>query len=480
MRKKKIFTLVIIQLLFVVIFGAVTQREKLSTRQDYILIAWNDLGMHCANQDFSKVVVLPPFNTLYAQVIKKGSVSALPQVLTDSLTLSYEIPGNTYSVGKTNFWSYEDQLFGTSLPNDTGLTGLGLTGELTPYGDHFVAEGIPITPFSDSNLVTENPYQLAFLSLYDTVGTLLATTQPVIPVSNEIGCVSSNCHPNQQHILNEHDNVSGFNQNGPVLCASCHSSNALGTSGTPGLESLSEVIHDEHKNVNDCYKCHPGQNTQCHRGVMNTEGYSCVDCHGNTENVAETISNGRQPWLDEPSCASSGCHTSIYGENPNTLYRLSKGHGGLYCSACHGSPHAIYPSQVANDNVQNIALQGFAGILSDCSVCHGIIPNWPGPHGILVGNIETLSSESDATKLNMVYPNPASYEASIDFSVAGKEKVSIEIINSEGKSVIRLLNRLMTSGSYQIDFPVESLQSGIYYARLSSKSSSQSIKFVKI
>jgi len=103
MRKKKIFTLVIIQLLFVVIFGAVTQREKLSTRQDYILIAWNDLGMHCANQDFSKVVVLPPFNTLYAQVIKKGSVSALPQVLTDSLTLSYEIPGNTYSVGKTNF-----------------------------------------------------------------------------------------------------------------------------------------------------------------------------------------------------------------------------------------------------------------------------------------------------------------------------------------------------------------------------------------
>jgi hypothetical protein len=37
--------------------------------QQYILIGWNDLGMHCANKDFSKIAVLPPFNNVYAQLI---------------------------------------------------------------------------------------------------------------------------------------------------------------------------------------------------------------------------------------------------------------------------------------------------------------------------------------------------------------------------------------------------------------------------
>jgi hypothetical protein len=37
---------------------------------------------------------------------------------------------------------------------------------------------------------------------------------------------------------------------------------------------------------------------------------------------------------------------------------------------------------VNNDNVQNIALQGYAGTLNKCEVCHGIVPSAPGPHGL--------------------------------------------------------------------------------------------------
>jgi hypothetical protein len=62
---------------------------------------------------------------------------------------------------------------------------------------------------------------------------------------------------------------------------------------------------------------------------------------------------------------------------------MSRGHGGLYCSACHGEPHAILPSGQANDNVQNIALQGHAGTLNKCEVCHGVVPAGPGPHGLV-------------------------------------------------------------------------------------------------
>ena len=351
-----------------------------------IVIGWNDLGMHCANQDFSSFVVLPPFNNVHAQVIQVGDSTHLPVVRTANLRITYEIPGNTYSVGKTNFWDYAFQIFGATLAPNVGLTGNGLTGTMVATDNNFVVTGIPITPYQDADLVHESPFQLGLLKVYDsTTSELLATTQPVIPVSNEINCVSSGCHSSAQALLNEHDAEGGFNPaQTPILCASCHSSNALGTAGQPGLPSLSQVIHSQHGSItNDCYKCHPGPNTQCLRDVMkNKHGFVCQTCHGSVSNVGATIAAGRNPWLQEPSCGATTCHGAQFAEEPGKLFRMSKGHGGLYCSACHGEPHAIVPSGQPNDNVQQIALQGFSGTLKTCSVCHGYTPSGAGPHGI--------------------------------------------------------------------------------------------------
>ena len=30
---------------------------------DMVVLGYNDLGMHCMNQDFSEFMILPPFNT---------------------------------------------------------------------------------------------------------------------------------------------------------------------------------------------------------------------------------------------------------------------------------------------------------------------------------------------------------------------------------------------------------------------------------
>lgn len=378
-------TLLLAVITAIFLFESFLQKEEKVTNDEYIIVGWNDLGMHCANQDFSKVVVLPPYNNLTAHVIKRGTETTLPEVINTGLFVTYEIPGNTYSVGKTNFWDYEDQLFGVNLPDNIGLTGAGLSGDMEASNNIFKVEGVPITPYTDANLIDEDPYQLALLQVYDEFNNLMASTQAVIPVSNEINCVSSGCHSSENNILNEHTNEGGFDPtNTPILCASCHSSNALGTPGSPGVPSLSEAIHDKHKELtNNCYRCHPGLNTQCQRGVMHEAGMVCQDCHGSMTQVAESIKNGREPWLEEPQCGSIACHGPNFAEEPGKLFRMSKGHGDLYCSTCHGSPHAILPSVEARDNVQNIALQGFEGTLQRCETCHGVVPTAAGPHGIM-------------------------------------------------------------------------------------------------
>lgn len=354
----------------------------------YVILVNNDLGMHCMNQDHATLSILPPYNNLNAQVIERGDPTRLPRILTTGGTLEYSIPGNTFSAGKTNFWDYDVQLFGVDLPTDIGLTGKGLSGTFDLSGDYFIAEGIPITPFTDAAPMVEDPYQQALVVLKSQSGQVLATARPVVPVSVEINCVTSGCHSSELSILLGHEREGGFDPNNrPVLCASCHGSPPL-TGPAPGTAGyFSEVIHKQHNfldevlpGITGCNMCHPGPNTQCLRGTMaNDYGMVCQDCHGTMRTMHTSIENGRIPWLQEPACRT--CHTAAYGEPVGQLYRQSRGHGGVMCTGCHNSPHAIFPSREARDNQVMVDLQGHAGTLSECFVCHGYTPDGPGPHG---------------------------------------------------------------------------------------------------
>ena len=87
----------------------------------YVVFAWNDLGMHCLNPSYDTAVILPPYNTVWAQVVQRGNP---PQIITSGLTAEYRILNNTTSSNKGTFgqfWTYVQQLFGVSLASDTGL-----------------------------------------------------------------------------------------------------------------------------------------------------------------------------------------------------------------------------------------------------------------------------------------------------------------------------------------------------------------------
>ena len=373
--------------------GLISQNNANAAGGAYKILAWNDLGMHCYNRDFADLAVLPPYNTLWVQVVKAGDP---PTLVTTGITVEYSYADNTYSVGKTNFWSYSQALFGVALAPNVGLKGKGLAGTMNLSVDHFVAEGIPLTEYSDSAPTVSQPYQLATVIVKDsTTGDELARTQVVTPVSSEMRC--DFCHTDtgrarpenptgkvETNILQLHDEEEGTHlmTSRPVLCAKCHSSNALGAPGLPGLPSLSHAMHNKHNGevpntLAGCYNCHPGPQTKCLRDTMSAKGMTCIDCHGGMS----TVKNNPNPWLNEPRCDT--CHNSGQYNQNHALYRFSTEHAGLYCEACHDSTHAVAPSREANDAIKFIALQGKNGPINQCQVCHTTIPtSGTGPHGM--------------------------------------------------------------------------------------------------
>ena len=341
---------------------------------EYSVFAWNDLGMHCLNPSYDKLVILPPYNNIMAQVVKRGDP---PQIVTSGITVAYRLIDNTTSYSKRSyggFWDNSNKLFGVTLAHDIGLKGNGLSGNMTVVDDHFIAEGVPVVPVYDNG--TWNPYQVAELTVKDASGTTLIQTQATVPTSDEINCAK--CHGTNafDDILSKHDSQHQTNLSAskPILCASCHPSPALGINTGPEMY-LSRAIHGSHatKTGITCYDCHPGATTKCSRSLRHTsDNGNCTTCHGEMANVASSIAGGRIPWASEPECAT--CHTGVTGVSTGSvLYRNSHGHGNMYCTACHGSPHAMMPSREAADNYQSKQYQGFTSkikSIGSCGVCH--------------------------------------------------------------------------------------------------------------
>lgn len=226
----------------------------------------------------------------------------------------------------------------------------------------------------------------------------------------------------------------------PVRCSSCHYSLATDTlvNGTPvgpnsqqaGQPTLSSAMHLRHgssidgsvpipdRGIATCYECHPGRNTKCFRGAMSRAGLICQNCHGGLLAVGgqvplTTTGQQRRPWVDLPTCeachagdANSHAGDSIilrlayqpgdpsatpriptntrFAAPSGVLFQNGLGHSGIACENCHGSPHAIWPTNRRNDNLAAKQLQGHAGMITECSVCHAdtLAPTMDGPHGI--------------------------------------------------------------------------------------------------
>lgn len=352
----------------------------------YVIIAWNDLGMHCISPRFADMAILPPYNNLRAIVIRKAGEE--PRIVTSGITVAYSLYNNYSVAGKTDFWTYAQKLFGKKLAPGIGLTGNGLYGYMKVVGNQFQADGIPALPRTDD--MVWNPFQRARVSMWGASNSgISGRTLAVVPVSDEMHC--DKCHTAggvaakglsksvEQNILTTHDRYekTTLMASRPVLCASCHADNALGTPGKSGVRNLSYAMHWKHHWAVPqpaCYDCHPGANTKCNRSAIPDMGPvgtdpRCDNCHGDLDKMAASLRAGRRPWIDLPTC--SQCHGGAYSTG-TTRYRDAIGHGGVPCIACHNSPHAWTPSLLADDNLQSRTYQGNVHAIGykNCAVCH--------------------------------------------------------------------------------------------------------------
>lgn len=369
---------------------------------EYVLLVWNDLGMHCLSDGDAWFSFLPPANTLEAQLIRRGDP---PMIMHENVDITYAVDAPfAHPSNHVAFWKHAASLYGKNLPPDIGLFGKGVKGsfDCDSTRKSFTAAGIPVLPYKDDG--TYDPYPTFTVEARDhTTGILLMSTRVVAPVSTEIGC--RNCHgggwrrqgsglsdETAQNILAAHDRLNHTDllaqarDGHPHLCQSCHSDPVLGTAGVTGVLDFSTAMHAWHahympmEDARSCNLCHPSSaqgNTRCLRDPHSALGLDCISCHGSLAEDAVSLLNHesgksaasrllsplavsdkekikpRVAWHGESDCLN--CHKDFQppdGDNGfnawttsvSELYRMRTDEAGVRCPACHGSTHAMYPA----------------------------------------------------------------------------------------------------------------------------------------
>jgi hypothetical protein len=196
------------------------------------------------------------------------------------------------------------------------------------------------------------------------------------------------------------DCLRGAMASGGMLCQDCHGDMAqvgddLTRDVTPANAGAFELASDFYTNPDTprvpwaneptCGSCHTGDVRDNLHGTPNTIG----DPEDGIRLMRAYLTNDPKATPIVPTNKRFAENT-IPGGDPGAgnpmLYRVSKGHEGVFCEACRGATHGIWPNKnpAANDNVTAGQLQGHAGVVIECSTCHtGDLGNTlDGPHGM--------------------------------------------------------------------------------------------------
>lgn len=218
------------------------------------------------------------------------------------------------------------------------------------------------------------------------------------------GLVCQDCHGNMQQVGDDFSsNVSASTPGAFELAADYYTN-----PNTPRVPWANEP---------GCGSCHTGD-ANSNLAARTDTLTNPVDSFGNVDNIrllqAYLVGDPKATAIVPANkrFAENTVNSGDASGNPK-LYRVSTGHGGLFCEACHGSTHAEWPNAnpSANDNVAAIQIQGHTGTIAECTVCHeGDLGNTlAGPHGLHPVGANTSFAEGGHEDL--AEDNPASCAA---------------------------------------------------------------------
>lgn len=389
-------------------------------KDEYVLLAWNNLGMHCLSDSDPYWILLPPANDLYAQLVRRADP---PELITDGVEISYTVQeGFENPHNQVRFWEFADKLLDADLAPSVGVSGRKVNGTMDMEEKHraYTAAFIPVVPYSKDGAY--NPYPIFTITARDKdTGEVLATTKTVAPTATEMGC--KNCHgggwrvdgvagftdATSRDVLAAHDKNSGTKllelaeKGEPKLCQSCHSDPILGTEGKPELLNFPAAIHGWHasfltdrKGMQACAACHPSRPegpSSCFRS-HHSEFMDCTNCHGTMEDHALSLLkkehqagkkgaarlmeplksrsvasvdeiNPRTPWVQQPDCLT--CHEDFEAGHTDDAFN-------------------VWTSDV--DDLYRNRHDDMGAMM--CAACHG------SPHAVYPANLNKLGTKRDS------------------------------------------------------------------------------------
>ncbi len=336
----------------------------------YKVVAWNDLGMHCACPTFAGFLLLPPFNTIRAQVFQYGGND--PTLVTSSnlatlgLSITYGMVENTDANLQADAYfsqwiAYSPKLFPGFQPvvggKVMGLAGNGLTGTMA-YDSNLLdwkAVGIPAYPITSGNasldIMTDplggpnrNPYPTTTVYVKNsTTGAILAQTNTVTPVafggccSCHLDLAAANGYPrtpagsfaylgvlhgaNSSRINFNYLDPTGDGTSGPIRCSWCHWDPAMGEAAAPGLDA-----------VFPNYVIMPGASFT--RSDVRVSQYSFSDVLHRFHVQDSLVLSQYDPNI------ANNCYDCHPGNNVNCYrgaHKTKTGTPPMWCTDCHGN-----------------------------------------------------------------------------------------------------------------------------------------------
>jgi len=336
---------------------------------NYTILAANDLGMHCADQDFRIFSILPPYNVINAQVLKKGNTPLmmspadgirvtykavesnyfsdltnpqLPPDAVDSLTSTgYNLPG----VFKNNFWdittasntgidtigfiAYEALYPATVLSSFNYMTAdLGLPApdvELfyllnpgTLHAEQAAMPGLANNPQPFNGFVENYPFFIKFPFGY-TVNNFKRYTAEGVPVSAVDDSGRSNPYPLMRIEARDDNDIvlASIDAVVPVAseadCAICHASQNICDYDTNKTLNCDNIANDNYLNdVNFIDDAAVVIGATQEQQVINSAKINIVRLHDfkYATALAGSESDGTNPDGTTPNVVCATCHYS--------------------------------------------------------------------------------------------------------------------------------------------------------------------------